>query len=336
MAASGPARANDDDFSLQDEPGPDGQPMPLEVMLNGQLVGVWICVIKNSDLWLPDAELVKAGITLPKSAHREPGPAGTMVSMFSLGSDASFTLDLKALRAMVLLGKSLLGVHVLDLRAAPRPDNLELQSEFSVFSSYALQADTSRQFNVFTEVGASSGGLVAQTQLSRLQSGLVVRGNSAVTYDDPKHLLAFAMGDSVALAPGAIWGGALLGGLSLRRDRSLDPYGVYSPLPSQQGFAATPSVLDVYVDGALVRSVPVAPGTFSLQNLPVTTGAQDVRTVLRDAFGRQQSYSIQGYYSAGLLASGYADFSLNAGFQRRNFGTGSFDYGAPAALGSWR
>ena len=44
--------------------------------------------------------------------------------------------------------------------------------------------------------------------------------------------------------------------------------------------------VEVYVNGQLVRKESLAPGSYDLLNLPLTTGEGGYQTVLRDAFGR--------------------------------------------------
>ena len=81
---------------------------------------------------------------------------------------------------------------------------------------------------------------------------------------------------SIAGAAGGQSTGVFLAGLSVSREFSLDPYFIRTPLPRLSGAATGPSTLDVYVNGALVRSEAIAPGTFELKNLPVTEGERVV------------------------------------------------------------
>lgn len=311
---------------------------PLEIVLNGEPRGVWIVRLAPGDLWVPRRELLAARVRLPASARREGSPPDERVSLASLGVDVTFAVDLDLLVARIDFRPALLAERRLDLAAGRRPEGLELRSDLSAFANYAATVASPGTLAVSTEAGVSKGGAVLSTQTSRLTSGALVRGLTNLTLDDPGRLLRWTLGDTfetTAMA-GGLWGSALLGGLSVGRDRSLGPYQLFAPLPSQRGFAASPSTMDIYVDGALVRSVPIAPGTFDLQNLPVPTGSSTLRTVLRDAYGRTQELSTSAWYSSALLAKGFTDWSASAGWQRRQFGAASNAYGPPAALGSVR
>ena len=49
------------------------------------------------------------------------------------------------------------------------------------------------------------------------------------------------------------------------------------PLPRLSGAILTPSTLDVYVNGALLRREQIAPGAFEVRNLPVGSGVGEVQ-----------------------------------------------------------
>ena len=62
----------------------------------------------------------------------------------------------------------------------------------------------------------------------------------------------------------------------------------------------------------------------------------EVRYVVRDAFGREQSTSSPYFMSASLLGKGISDYTYSVGAQRNAFGTKSFDYGKLSFLGTHR
>src|SRR5206468_2039472 len=88
------------------------------------------------------------------------------------------------------------------------------------------------------------------------------------------------------------------------------------------GAVSTPSTVDVYVNGQLLRRVPLPPGQFELKDLPVPAGTNNTRLVLRDAFGREREIGSQYYFASGLLKEGLHEFSYN--FVGRLFNAGGF------------
>src|SRR5207245_741225 len=115
-----------------------------------------------------------------------------------------------------------------------------------------------------------------------------------------------------------------------------DPYFVRQPLPKLSGAILTPSTLDVYMNGVLLRQQQIAPGPFEVRNLPVGSGVGQVSYVVRDAFGRTQEFASPYYSAAGVLADGIADYGYSLGFRRLRFGEQSADYGPPEMLARHR
>ncbi len=100
------------------------------------------------------------------------------------------------------------------------------------------------------------------------------------------------------------------------REYSLDPNFVRYPTPSLAGAASTPSTVDIYVNGQLIRTVLVRPGRFQIEDLPLTSGVGEVELVLRDLFGRDQRFPMPYYLSTAVLRRGEQDFGYGFGLQR--------------------
>jgi outer membrane usher protein len=311
-------------------PESDGQPAFLELFINGVAKPVVFALVREGDVLIDRRDLVSAGVPA-QDAPAEIAGTRSLVSLRKLGPDVSFELDERALSLRLMLAPRFLGRTRLDLGPSPRPPGMDLRTDASGFVNYALLARSGLGVNAFLEAGASYRRGLFASGVSRLEDGSVVRGLTNASYDDVEDLRRYTAGDAVASGLGPLGGSVLLGGVSIARAFSLDPYQVHAPLPQAQGFALTPSILDVYVDGLLVRQQPLPPGTFELANLPVSSGAGVVRTVLRDAFGRTQDISTRYYFSSGLLSRGDSDYAVQLGARRNGFGTESLSYG-PFAL----
>src|SRR5205814_6016220 len=68
----------------------------------------------------------------------------------------------------------------------------------------------------------------------------------------------------------------------------------------------------------------------------VPVGLSDVRAVVRDAFGREQTLGTSSWFTSGLLRQGTSDYSYSAGFRRLDAFDRSFDYGPPALIARHR
>ena len=182
----------------------------------------------------------------------------------------------------------------------------------SAFLNYAVTLRNFDSYAVFAEGGLSVMGALLFSGASRNDDGTVVRGLSNLTYDDRSRLVRVVLGDRLATSD-ALGGSLVMGGLSVSREFSIDPYFASFPGLDLSGVATTPSTADLYVNGRLQRQEVLAPGTFRLRDVPVPAGGGVARLVVRDAFGRERDIVSPFYLTTTLLAEGLNDYSYNLG-----------------------
>ena len=172
---------------------------------------------------------------------------------------------------------------------------------------------------------------------SSLSVGSVGRTRLLSTYQTDRIdvLKTLRLGDSYN-STGA-WGrGVLYGGIQYGTNFAIRPDFITAAMPSVSGKALLPSTVDVYVNNALRTRQSVNAGPFSIQNLPVITGAGDVLVVVKDLLGREQLISQPFFASPSLLREGLAEDSYEFGWQRQNYGLRSNDYSDPFASATYR
>jgi outer membrane usher protein len=185
---------------------------------------------------------------------------------------------------------------------------------------------------LFTPRGFASSAFVARWNSD---SAELVRTETNWTIDDAEKMRSLRLGDSVS--QGGIGGRPVrFAGIQLARNFAVQPGFVTLPLPSIRGSAQLPSTADVYVNDVLVRTSDLPPGPFDITDVPIVTGSGDVRLIVRDMLGRQQLVSQPYYSSLSQLRAGLDDYSYEAGFLRRSFGTRSNDYGSLFVSGTHR
>lgn len=171
-------------------------------------------------------------------------------------------------------------------------------------------------------------GLVTTSVVSAAPPGeamQLIRLDTSWIWEDPSDMVTMRAGD--AISSGTSWSRPIrFGGLQFGRSFSLRPAMVTMPLPEVRGSAATPSSIDLYVDGIRQMTTSVPAGPFSLQYAPGVIGAGASQVVVRDVLGRETVTDLSFYTAGELLARGLLDFSVEAGFARRNFGYLSNDY----------
>jgi outer membrane usher protein len=160
------------------------------------------------------------------------------------------------------------------------------------------------------------------------------RLGSFFTLDDPERVHRLRIGDGVTRSNG-LGTAVRYGGLRWGTDFSLQPEVPRFALPGLSGEAALPSSVELYVDGQLRDRREVDPGPFAISNPPVLTGSGDLQVVVRDALGRETVYVQPFYVSTQTLAAGIADYALEIGRLRENFGSDEDRYGDSFLLGNY-
>jgi outer membrane usher protein len=313
----------------------EDKPAFLNMTVNKIDIGDVLVVLRGDDVLVKVSDLESSGLHAPEGKREKQGD-DLLVSLRSLSPQIAFASDERSLSLAIVADPALFGGTVVDLRAK-RPAGIIYDSAPSMFVNYSISLDkfqgrSQLGWNGFSEAGVSVRGhlLYASGQRS-VVDGSWDRLLTNLTFDLRDRLTSIVLGDTSATGD-ALGGGLSMGGISVARNFGLDPYFVFLPTQRISGTALTPSTVEVYVNGQLVRRETLPPGQFTLQNLSVTSGRGDTRVVIRDAFGAQQTMLSPYYLALGTLAKGLQDFSYNAGFARENFGTESWSYGQPAFL----
>jgi len=199
-------------------------------------------------------------------------------------------------------------------------------------STESTQRSGQFELGYFNHAGVGTSNVLAES----LDSGSrITRLDTTWTTDFPEKLQTLHWGDAVSV-PGT-WGSSLrFAGVQYGTNFGTQPSFVMSPPQSAMGQATLPSTVDVFINNALASHQSVPPGPFSISNLPVITGAGEVRLVVRDLLGREQIITRSFYGSQTLLRKGLEDFSYELGAVRENFGIDSNDYGNWLGSGTYR
>jgi outer membrane usher protein len=229
--------------------------------------------------------------------------------------------------------------------------DVEIERGFGALMNYTLSAnfdseeywhlpDYSGLFGyfdtrLFTSWGTLDGSFSARS--SPDDGEYVTRLDTAWTYSDPETMRSYAAGDFIS--SGLAWTRPIrMGGVQVRRNFGLRPDLVTIPVPELAGSAAVPSAVDIYLNGIRTYSNDIPSGPFVIDGLPAITGPGIARVVVRDTTtGQETETEVAFYASTLLLKPGLADYALEAGFARRDYGITSDSYdGDPIASASLR
>lgn len=309
-------------------------PAILTLSVNDVEHGDVIVLLRGDDVLVGADDLAATGLRLPP-VEREWIQNRLYVPLSALAPAVRYQKDLAGARLRLSASAEQLGRSVIDLRGRA-PSGIVYRDDTSAFLNYAPRLLDGKHFEAYGEAGLSHGGALLFSGVSYTLDQEVVRGLSNFTYDDRERLHRWVVGD-LFQNTGALGSQRLVSGLTFSRTFALDPYRTGAPGLDYTGSVDTPATVDVYVNDALVKSESIPAGTFQLENIPVQTGAGEVRYVVRDVFGNRQQFGAAYYQARGALAAGETEFAYTLGLPRNRFGRESFDYDTlPVLMGRQR
>lgn len=333
--------------------GPETQRLWLEVVLNGQAASGLIEVERVASPDPDSGEEPRLSIALADwqalgliATAAEVDGAGR-VALARLG-DVRALYDAGGQRLQLILPIRRFRGSIIDVVGAPAslPDETPLNATLN-YDMFVQHARPPFASGAGTELAgivegrlASAWGSLNQSLISQVPAlggeASVRRLETSYRYYDPVEMVSWQLGDAVSA--GLPSRPAIrFGGLQWRRNFSLRPGLVTFPMPSISGSAAVPTSVDVYVDQIRRSQLSVAPGPFTLNQLPVLAGPSQVQVVVRDALGRDQVTTLDLFASPQLLKPGLLDFALQAGVARRGYAGLDDRYDRDAlAIGSLR
>lgn len=254
----------------------------------------------------------------------------------------TFVFNENTLSLELTAAPSLLPKRELDF-LPQRRENVIHTRDSAAFLNYRLdyfagQSFSFQSFNLLSQLGVRTGDLLFLTDSSYTKTPAgdqFIRLLTNITYDRRPDLQRLVIGDFAA-ASGDLGSSVVLGGLSLSKVYSMDPYLIKYPLANFAGFTSLPATMEVYINEMRIRTEQIRPGEFTLSNLHYYGGANNVVILIRDAFGRVQTVRYPFYSTDILLKKGLHEYSYNLGFIRNGLGTESNNYHGLAFSGFHR
>jgi outer membrane usher protein len=154
--------------------------------------------------------------------------------------------------------------------------------------------------------GLTSGGSSGET---------FTREGTRLVYDDLKNTLRWTVGDLQPESTG-FQGGVDIAGVSVvRLYNQLTPQLNVRPRGERSFTLERASTVETTINGRLVQTVRLDPGTYDLHNFPFVDGANDVQIVIQDDSGQRESLTFSIFFDRTLLAPGLMEFGAWAGFE---------------------
>ena len=213
----------------------------------------------------------------------------------------------------------------------PAQDRPGILLNYDFYSQYSEDYFSLNGTNEFRLFGLGEGGILSvssnysytHTNQNSELSALVL--DTYWQRDFPEKMFTIRIGDvqSKSLA----WSRSTrLGGVSLSKDFSLQPYQITTPLESFKGEVSLPSTVDLFINGLKQTTQQVVPGQFEIETIPIITGTGQAQVIVTDINGQQRILNFSLYGTNQLLKDQLSDWSFSLGQTRLAYGEQSFKY----------
>lgn len=145
------------------------------------------------------------------------------------------------------------------------------------------------------------------------RDGALSRDGTRLIYDDLGRLNRWTVGDLQPVARG-FQGVEDMAGFSVARTYALlDPQRNVAPRGGRAFTLDRESTVDAFVNGRLVRTLRLQPGSYDVSNFPFVQGSNDVDLVIVDDTGRREVLSFSLFLDRAQLARGLSEYGFYAG-----------------------
>lgn len=194
---------------------------------------------------------------------------------------------------------------------------------FSVYLGYRASADYNhigdeagfRGVRSYFDLNGRAAGVAFENQLDldTDRETPFVRNASRIIYDHLSSSTRWQFGDLrydqtfFQSAPDISGIGISRGATGLFGDRNI------ASTTTRSFTLRRPSTVEVRVNNALVRQLDLGPGTYDLQDLPLTDGVSDVQLTIIDDLGERETVQFNIFTDSSLLKAGESEFSTAFG-----------------------
>ena len=232
------------------------------------------------------------------------------ISLRALSPGVKFKINQKEAALYITVDPNLLNKHKVEI-SSRQPRELSNISGNSAFLNYSIQYNMDNNFdysalNVPWEMGLNVLGYFGFSNFfyrNTDSENKITRLYSNVTKDNAHLLQRYIIGDFSAYSGDLGSGGVRW--VSISKNYSIDPYFIRYPGLSLEGLINTPSDVELYVNGNLMKKEHLSPGEFEFSVMPFSTGNGDAIVVIKDAFGRETTINYPYYLSTRVLKKGF-------------------------------
>ncbi|KPZ57809.1 fimbria/pilus outer membrane usher protein [Pseudoalteromonas sp. P1-25] len=192
----------------------------------------------------------------------------------------------------------------------------------NAYASYVHQDDQEQQqiqeqYALRSEIVASWQGWVVENELeynkiSQPSSSIFKRRGTRLIHDLPNLGMRLSIGDNFS-SGGYFQNSSRLLGFSLAHDFSLLSDRPIRPTASQSFTLQSPSSVEVYVDGRIIQRLNLVAGIYSLDDIPISEGSNNIFLKITDIAGVVRYVNFDVATGLDLFAKGQLEYEIHLG-----------------------
>ena len=140
----------------------------------------------------------------------------------------------------------------------------------------------------------------------------LLRADTRVTWDQEESATRYSIGD-VAYDLIGFQSFRPIGGISVAKNYSIQPYLVISPVARNKIFLNRKSTVKIYVNGRFYREIDLQAGEHDLRELPVVRGINQIEIEIEDDLGRKERVTYPFVSEEELLRKGLHQYGYTLG-----------------------
>lgn len=232
----------------------------------------------------------------------------TVYNSTNLTLDIEIDPELRKPQILSLLNKK---------KASVREENIveaeKVSGFLNVYTTVGLNSsDSEADLRMRLEGSLNLGGAVFQTKTDYRDEKFDM-GRTTLTYDRPEKLQRFSLGN-ISTGSRNFQENFELDGIRISKEFFLDPDLQITPKANESLTLDSDSEVELYINNQLIRRFFLNAGVYSLQDIGLYDGANNIRIRIKDEFGKVTVKRSEQYYDSHLLKPGLSLFAISVGY----------------------
>ncbi|WP_299870970.1 fimbria/pilus outer membrane usher protein [uncultured Cocleimonas sp.] len=203
-------------------------------------------------------------------------------------------------------------------KASVRAENKIKANDISTFiNAYTTvglnsQNTSEADFKMKLEGSLNIGDRVLETTLD-IRDEEYVFSNTTLTFDQPEKLKRYTLGN-ISSGNRNFQENLSLNGIRVSKEFFMDPELQIRPQANESLVLDSDSEVEVFINNQLIRRFYLKEGVYSLEDIGLYNGANNIRVRIKDEFGKITVKSSEQFYDSHLLKSGLSLYAFSVGY----------------------